>query len=623
MGRIIVGTAGHIDHGKSSLVRALTGTDPDRLPEEKRRQITIDLGFAFLDDVAAIIDVPGHEKFIHNMVAGAATVDFALLVIAADDGVMPQTREHLHILRLLGIPSGAIVLTKCGVTEASWQELVVQQIREVTLGTFLQDAPLFQVDSLAGTGIPELRHFLLKTLPTVSRKPEKGILRIPIDRVFSVHGHGTVVTGTVLSGTVEREQRVELLPGKIAARVKQLQSNARDHTVIRSGMRAALNLSSDRLPERGQTLTAPDALRASRRLAIRFEQIGEAPQIKDRQRVRILIGTQEVMARFRLFTQHGGYSYGLLLLDTPVVATWNDRFIVRRYSPMTTLGGGVVLEYDPPLRLARQRASVSAFLAELTGENLAIAVSKWLEHRALLGEPLRSLGQRFGVTDETLLALVSNSEGVLRHHAGFTFHRTSMQRWQKAILAELSALHEKQRDATGFTTAQVASALKGLPEPLLTLLLKDMQSQGKIALQDGLLRSSSSSPSLDSRMTKLVEEVLRALHADGFAPRSSSVLSEALRAPKTDVDKALVAAARSGRAMRLGTDLFFEMQTFQVAIESVRALLKSQSTVQVSELSKVLESSRKYTVPFLEYLDTQGITERRGNDRVPGRNFNK
>lgn len=215
MSRIIVGTAGHIDHGKSSLVRALTGTDPDRLPEEKRRQITIDLGFAFLDDVAAIIDVPGHEKFIHNMVAGAATVDYALLVIASDDGVMPQTREHLHILRLLGIPSGAIVLTKCGVTEASWRDLVVQQIREVTLGTFLQDAPLFSVDSLSGTGIPELRQFLLKTLPSVTRKSEQDILRIPVDRVFSVHGHGTVVTGTVLSGTVEREQRVELLPGKI------------------------------------------------------------------------------------------------------------------------------------------------------------------------------------------------------------------------------------------------------------------------------------------------------------------------------------------------------------------------------------------------------------------------
>ncbi len=621
MGRVIVGTAGHIDHGKSSLVRALTGTDPDRLPEEKRRQITIDLGYAFLEDVAAIIDVPGHEKFIHNMVAGAATVDFALLVIAADDGVMPQTREHLHILRLLGIPSGAIVLTKCGVTESSWRELVKEQIREVTLGTFLVDAPIFEVDSLSGAGIPSLREYLVKTLPTAARRSDRGVLRIPIDRVFTIHGHGTVVTGTLLSGTVEKEQRVEFQPGAGPARVKQLQSNAREHTVLRAGMRAALNVNCDEIPVRGQTLTQPHALRASRRLAIRFEQIAEAPPLKDRQRVRVLIGTQEVMARFRLLGSPDEFLYGLLLLDEPVVAIWNDRCIIRRYSPMDTLGGALVLESDPPLRPARQRAQAADILSRFAVTDLASVLTVWLEYRAPYGLTLRALGQNFGVSDDWLTTHFLKGDNAVSFHAGFAFHASSLRRWCDTILKQIAELHARQKDATGFTSAQLAASLRALPEPLLSHALAELQRQKRIIVQDGLVRLQTASNTLDENTAKLLEAILQQLQTDGFAPSNSGMLSERLGRSKSDIERALVIAMRTDRAMRLGTDMFFEKSVFANAVQLVRDLLLRQGTVQVSELSKVLTSSRKYVVPFLEYLDMIGITERRGNDRVPGRNF--
>ncbi|MFH1011524.1 MAG: selenocysteine-specific translation elongation factor, partial [bacterium] len=222
MGHVIVGTAGHIDHGKSLLVKALTGTDPDRLPEEQQRQITIDLGFAFLDDVAAIIDVPGHERFVRNMVAGAATIDYAMLVVAADDGVMPQTQEHLDILRLLGVERGLLIVTKADLVEEDWLVLVREQIQELVANTFLQGAPVFVVDSASGRGISALRDFLLSELPKLQRKNDRGFFRLPIDRVFQMKGHGTVVTGTVISGSVAVEDRLELLPQGKEVRIRGL-----------------------------------------------------------------------------------------------------------------------------------------------------------------------------------------------------------------------------------------------------------------------------------------------------------------------------------------------------------------------------------------------------------------
>ncbi len=622
MGHVIVGTAGHIDHGKSSLVRALTGTDPDRLPEEKRRNITIDLGYAFLDDIAAIIDVPGHEKFIHNMVAGAATVDFALLVIAADDGVMPQTREHLHILRLLGIKFGAIVITKTGMTEKEWRELVKEQIRSVVRGTFLEDARIFEVDSLKGEGIAALKSYLLSELPKLPRRSTSDVLRIPIDRVFNVHGHGTVVTGTVLSGTVEREQKVELCPGSIPARVKQLQTNAHEQVLLGSGMRAALNLSTERLPVRGQTLTQPGALLSSRRLGIRFEQITDAPLVKDRQRIRVLIGTQEVMGRFRILGEDETHKYALLLLDQEVVAAFGDRMILRRYSPLDTLGGGVVLDVDPTLRGRFRQQSVK-LMQSLTAANSDHALPLWLAQRHPYSVSTRRACAMFAMSETAFKDRYLKTKTECRSHAGFAFNIHSVTNWKSALQEKLTQLHKQQPSESGFSAQQLSITLPQLPPQLLDWTLAELVQEKSILHESGLFKASGATRIIDSTLLGLMDEVMLRLSQDGFTPSSSAVLSESLNKPKRDIEQALVTASRTDRAMRLGTDMFFDRAVFDNAIDRVRSLLTTRGSLQVSDLSKELNSSRKYIVPFLEYLDTQGITERRGNDRVPGRNFNR
>ncbi len=623
MGRVIVGTAGHIDHGKSSLVRALTGTDPDRLPEEKRRQITIDLGYAFLDDVAAIIDVPGHEKFIHNMVAGAATIDFALLVIASDDGIMPQTREHLHILRLLGLKHGAIVLTKIGMTEAEWRALVKEQIRSGVHNTFLADATIFEVDSLSGAGIQELRAFLLSELPKLQLRSTSDVLRIPVDRVFNVHGHGTVVTGTVLSGTIEREQKVELLPGRIPARVKQLQSNAHEQTLIKSGMRAALNLNVDALPLRGQTITTPAALISARRLAVSFEQIPDAPHVKDRQRVRFLIGTQEVMGRYRFIGGADSCQYALVLLDHEVVATWGDNFILRRYSPLDTLGGGRVLDIDPPLRGTRQRDIATKRLSALNCAAKDQAVPLWLESRVPFGIPLRSVCQLFALSEEKFRSQFLKSDSAIHLQSGFVFHAASISKWNEIVFQKLKQSHAEQPGVAGFSALHISSALPLLPAALLDWTLSRLVDSKKILQEGSLYKLQGVTQSLDARLSALVDLVITRLAQDAFAPSSSAVLAESLNKPRNEIEKALVAAFRLERAVRLGTDMFFDRAVFEQAIDRVREMLITRGSLQVSDLSKELNSSRKFVVPFLEYLDSKAITERRGNDRVPGRNFEK
>lgn len=621
MGHIIVGTAGHIDHGKSSLVRALTGTDPDRLPEEKRRQITIDLGFAFLDDVAAIIDVPGHEKFIHHMVAGASTVDFALLVIAADDGIMPQTREHLHILRLLGLQRGAIVLTKITIADPDWRELVKDQIQSAVRGTFLESAPLFEVDSLSGTGIPELKSFLLTELPGISPRNEQGVLRIPLDRVFTIKGHGTVVTGTVISGTVEKDARVVLQPGNISARVKQLQSNARDRVQLSSGMRAALNLVSDQEPQRGQTICRPDSLLSTKRIAVRFDAIPEAPSVKDRQRVRFLIGTQEVMGRYRLLSREEGFDLALLLLDEEIVAAFGDRFIVRRYSPVDTLGGGRILDIDPVLRGVRHRATQLAALRELSLCSAERELPVWVKSHAKYGFALKRVAQAFALP---LSNIESRFVGLAKDwliRDGFIAHYEHVASWQSEVITQLTSLHKDLKATPSFSVQQVSAALPILQSALLDFTLQELVKQNKIVQDGPNYKLPGKSQVIDPKQAELLEQIMRQLSTAGFAPPSAGALAEQLGKPRVEIERTLVLAQKSERAVRLGTDLFFEQQAFAQAIQKVKQLLNRDGSVQVSDLSKALYSSRKYVVPFLEYLDSKGITERRENVRIPGRNF--
>jgi selenocysteine-specific elongation factor len=624
MSHVIVGTAGHIDHGKSLLVRALTGTDPDRLPEEKNRGITIDLGYAFFAGVAAIIDVPGHEKFIRNMVAGAATVDFALLVVAADDGVMSQTTEHLHILRLLGIQKGAIVVTKIDKVDDDWLSLVTEQIREAVSDTFLNGSPVFQVDSLSGHGISLLRDYLQTTLSHIAPRSDRGVLRLPIDRVFTVKGRGTVVTGSMLAGTVQQDQKLTVLPGSYEVRAKHLESEGADATHLEAGQRAAVNLTGQTEGlERGLTLTTPNSLTASTRLRVRIELLPNTPAFKERQRIRFLISTQEVIGRLQILNASDERGiYAGLLLEEPVVACWGDHFIVRRYSPLETLGGGNVLEHDAPPFRARDRESDLAFARALDTTSLAEAIRAWLTWRSHEGVDLGTLSRQFGIPEATLLERLLEVEPGITKLAARLFTPRALEAILQSIVDRLTLLHDSHPDTLGFAPGEIRTGRLGhLPEAVFGAVIEHMVSEKKLVREGGSIRLPEKRIELSSSQKALVDRIRMILAGEGFTPSASSVLSETLGHPKAEIERVLVTMEKLGMTKRLGLDLFFDAKIFQDAIGNVRKLVEEKREVGVGDVAQSLRSSRKYVVPFLEHLDALGITQRSGNLRVKGRNF--
>jgi len=624
MSHVIVGTAGHIDHGKSSLVLALTGTDPDRLPEERKRKITIDLGYAFLNDDVAIIDVPGHEKFIRNMVAGASTVDFAMLVVAADDGVMPQTTEHLQILKLLGVRIGCIVITKIDMADNDWIDLVEEQIEESVRETFLEGAELFRVDSLSKTGIIEFREFLLSKLSEMTPRNNPGAFRQPIDRVFSVKGHGTVVTGTVLSGNTKKDARLTILPGNHQVRVKHVESHGKERKQLVPGQRAALNLIGDlKQIERGYTLAEPDSLIVTSRIRIAIELLNTAKPLKDRQRLRFLIGTDEALGRLQIIHAEGTAYYANLLLENPVVAAWGDRFIIRRYSPMETLGGGQVLETMPPKLRATDRNTETEFSRQLAVSSITEAIFAYLRYRGKCGLPVKYLAQCFGITVNRLHELLKDSplQNILLI-GDFIILDEHIEPCKKSILAEIDSIHETQPELQGLSTSGFqTSSLKYYKEPVLQHSVDELILSGTIGKQQGVLFRIDRKPSLSERQQSIIDSISAVLKRKKFAPPLSGPLSEELSFPKQEIEKALVIMERLGYARRIGPDLFFDSNCFADAVQSVRNALMNSDELSVSEISKLLASSRKYVVPFMEYLDSQSITRREGNSRVKGPKF--
>ena len=396
MRSVVIGTAGHIDHGKSALVRALTGTDPDRLKEEKARGITIDLGFAHLtcgDLNLAFVDVPGHERFVKNMLAGAGGIDLVLLVIAADESVMPQTREHFQICRLLGVPGGVIALTKADLADRDMLELATLEARELVAGSFLGAAPIVAVSSTTGQGLEELRAALAATAADVRRRDEGGPVRLPIDRVFTVKGFGTVATGTLVSGRIRDEQDLELLPAGRRVKVRGVQVHGEHASSAGAGNRVALNLAGVEVGDlaRGDTLATPDVFDASRRLDVAVDLLADARPLKHGARVRFHHGTSELLGRVAIAgprgdagtpseVQPGASAYARIRLEAAAVVTRADRFILRAYSPPVTIGGGTVLDPHPPRGAIRTPAGLARF-ATLDTSDADRAIAALVEER--------------------------------------------------------------------------------------------------------------------------------------------------------------------------------------------------------------------------------------------------
>jgi len=630
--RLILGTAGHIDHGKTALVRALTGVDTDRLPDEKRRGITIDLGFARLtlpDGLEfGVVDVPGHEAFVRNMVAGAAGVDVALLVVAADEGVMPQTREHLAILELLGVRRLVVALTKAELVEEAWLALVREEVSGVLEGTAHAAAPLAAVSARTGQGLDQLRAHLAAAGAAVRRRDDRDLFRLPVDRAFTVRGTGTVVTGTVWSGTVAADAALQLQPQGRAVRARGAQVHGQERREVTAGERAALALAGvDReAVRRGDTLVAPDAgWRRSSILTVRLAVLADASApLRQRQRVRLHLGTAEVLARVRLLEgtaiQPGQAAWAQLRLETPVLARGRDRFVLRHYSPVITLGGGVVAEVDAPKR-RRLPADVSDHLSALLDGQAEAAVRALVELTGPAGVPVAELAVRTGLPPGAVAGALAADAATDAVTAGVA--RVGERLVPAAALADaaeriLAAVH-------GWHAARPLHP--GVPVETLRPMAPDDAAPGLVDAAIGALvlgeklhqvgphvRRPEFVPAPTAAQREALDGLRKVYGAAALAPPGTAELAGEPGA-RPDLEDLLAYLEGAGELVQLRPGLLVDARALQDAVARLRGALPLDEPLAAANFKAPLGLTRKHLIPLLEYMDRIGVTRREGDRR--------
>jgi selenocysteine-specific elongation factor len=610
---MILGTAGHIDHGKTSLVRALTGVDTDRLPEEKRRGITIDLGFAPLElegvGTLGVVDVPGHEAFVRTMVAGATGIDLALLVVAADEGVMPQTREHLAILRLLGVRAGVVALTKADLVDEEWLMLVREDVHATVTDGPLADAPIIPVSSVTGQGIAELRSALATAARQVPGRATDDLFRMPVDRAFTIRGTGTVVTGTVWSGTLRRDAALRLFPTGDAVRVRGLQAHGHAVDRIHAGERAAIALAGVELSRvgRGAVLVGGDAWRPSTVLRADVALLEDvARPVGPRSQLRLHLGTSEVGAR--LVATGGALAPGharpaRIVVDEPVVARTGDRFVLRGGSPMGTIGGGIVT--DP---LAPQRARAWTRPAESRAE----ALDHFLREAANAGLALDELPVRLGVSASELAALLEGAsawrvEGRLYAPAA------------KALVAEqirstLRDYHDAHPLDVGAPRQWLRTRVRAA-EAVVDAVVDELVAAGEVVLEQGDVRLATFSARLTERQGTLAAELVSRLTAAASEPPTLEELAAAMGARAAEVTSVSRLLARKGDLVAVEANRYFVRSTVMELVTRLSDGMASGADYGPAELREFLGLTRKFLIPFLEYCDREGYTIRDGLGR--------
>ena len=618
---VILGTAGHIDHGKSSLVKALTGIDPDRLKEEKERGITIDLGFADLsypDGIkVGIVDVPGHEKLIKNMLAGAGGIDIVLMVIAADEGIMPQSREHLAICNMLKVKKGLIALTKSDLVEKDWLNLVAGEIKNFVKGSFLEGAEIIPVSAKTGDNIDLLKEKIREAAENVAAKPANGLFRLPIDRVFTLKGFGTVVTGTAVSGSISADAAVETLPKGIKTKVRGLQSHGEMLKTIYAGQRAAVNLQGVSKEEirRGDVLTLPDMIKPVSVIDAGLEILGEAPTVKSRSLVHVHTGTSEITARVIIYDKEklnpGDKAYCQFRLQSPAVVLAGDRYIIRQFSPLLTIGGGEVLDPSPKRRKRKEGIEdLSILMCGTLEEKL---LSKILQSGINGTDPLSLHGWIKAEIPEiknALNLLVKKGEAV--NSGGRLFHKSSCEGFTKKVLFAVSDFHKKNPLKAGMPKENLKTLFKGLDQKTideLMTLIKDL------AVEKEILRLKTFNISLSDDKKFLKDKILRALESSAFQPPMKDELARAVAAGEKEVNELLKIMAAEKSLVRINDSLYIPLSSYEKMIASLRDFFKKKQEMTVAEFRDILGTTRKYALPFLEFLDSGRVTLRVGDVR--------
>jgi selenocysteine-specific elongation factor len=636
MRSIIVGTAGHIDHGKTALVRALTGVDADRLPEEKRRGITIDLGFAELDldDVRiGFVDVPGHERFIKNMLAGAHGIDLVALVIAADEGVMPQTREHFDICRLLGVRKGLVVITKTDTVDEELLELVRIEAEELVAGSFLEDAPIINASARTGAGIDELKNALREAAHSVPARSSEMVARLPVDRAFTMRGFGAVVTGTLVAGSINEGDEMELLPVGLRVRVRGVQVHGQSVGSATAGQRTAVNLGGVEAGtiERGMVLAPTGRLRPAQMIDVQASVLEGAPRpLRSRARVRVHLGASEVLARVRVLEETGEIAPGAqgfvqLRLESPVVALPGERFIIRSYSPARTVAGGLVLDPLAAKHRGREALQARTRLLALASADRATQFALFVETAGERGLRREDIAARTGWRDELLdqSARETVESGAVVNAEGVYVGSASFERLSRAALEEVLAHHAREPVSRGLPRETLRERLCAHTGPeIFRAVIKSLEEKGALVSEKELVRAAGHeltlSPS-DAALRDKLEQVYieAALEAPGFEEALERAGGK--QGAREHGRKILQVLIDGGQLLRVHQDLFFHRQALDQLVKKLRdygARSEPERLIDVAAFKELAGVSRKYAIPLLEYLDRERITRRAGDKRM-------
>ncbi len=631
---LVVATAGHIDHGKTALVRALTGMETDRLKEEKQRGITIELGFAFLGDNITIIDVPGHERFIKTMAAGVSTVDLALLIVAADDGIMPQTKEHLAILSLLGVPYLFTVISKTAGQDPEWVDLIEEEIREILPDRYRLSARFFRCDSLSGEGIPELRKAITFMSEQIQPRSSEGVFRLPVDRSFSMKGYGAIVTGTALNGSVKTGEHLRALPPDIEIRIRGMQCHGVDRKVILAGERAALNLIGSEVEKikRGHWICVGGFLKPTEVVDIEIETINEAPILKNRDRVRMHIGTDEVIGRVMLIgmdaVSPGGSSFGQFIAEKLFMAARGDRFIIRRYSPLQTLGGGRIIDTTTEKRRRSRPESLENIKLLAAASDKDVLLEK-IKISGMNGLSISVTKAFMGIPDDEIRSQIErlieqgSAEHIGTYTDGWLISIEALSEVKKSILLKLAKYHIDNPQKLGLKAAALADELAlDLSSEIIEFIVEQML-ESELTLEKGFLRKKSHSIQLDSETEALCDRVEALLMNLKFSPPELKEMQKELGISITELNRIFSILIQMGRVVRMGDRLPRAKKNVSLAWSIIKPIISEDKGAAMSALRDALECRRKDAVIFVEYFDQLRLTERREDLRFPGRNYDK
>lgn len=628
---LILGTAGHIDHGKTSLVKALTGVDTDRLPEEKARGITIELGFANLllpgDIHLGIVDVPGHERFVRAMVAGVGGMDMVMLVIAADEGVMPQTREHLDICRLLGVKQGLIVLTKCDLVDGEWLGLVIEEVRDFVAGSFLEGAPVVPVSARQGTGVEQLKEELRKMAGRVDQKRSDGAFRLPVDRAFTVAGFGTVVTGTLLSGQIRVGDEVELLPSGICTKIRGIQAHGSKADVGYAGQRLALNLQGvdNNQAERGDVVAPRGLYRATRAVDVEITCLKSAERpLKHRSTLRLHSATYEVSAQVilldRMTLDPGESTFAQLRLATPVLLLNGDPFVLRSYSPSQTVGGGTILDPSPPRR-RRRSAEALALLESMSLGDEPEMVERLVAASLLSGISFQDLLLRSGLSAKRLdvaLSLPLSSGRVIQmvRDPRVFLGRDSFHNLCEILLGRIETYLANNPIKDGISREELKTRIPARSDGrFFGQCLQYLENEKRVVADRDQVRLPGRTGGVVESNVDIQQQLEEMLISSGAEPPTVKELCDMLVLPEKTVIEHLSLLVRQGRAVKVKNDLFYAPAPLQVISETMVEYLRVKGEITPAEFREITGLSRKFMIPVLEYFDSLKITVRAGDKR--------